>query len=487
MPNSLFGSGAVSWERRAERITAETLRRVRLVAQNDPGFIPTADDVFSPLGYGAVGDGVADDGPAVRACLVAARAWANAGVEVAPPRIPVVDLRSRVYLTNSQIEVPGGQGLTIQNGTLLAGPTFPSGAYLMRVGDAADPVMVDGFRNVNTTIRNLYFDNNHVGGGLLLERFMRCVVERCLFTRYQTCGLKTTATGSHELMLRASQFGEYWWGVTSGVGYDRPDLFVGTGVEINSNDNHLSDLVIQLSKIGLKVTTQANVFNTIHIWTGYVRDPATVAGPGAALTYLSTGLWITASASFNTFSQLYMDGCEILWEDPWKTTITDSIFLHGWGDPSRAFIRFMPMGAGRFLNGVVVADCTFQVQALGLMKMTRVDTSAGTFSAGQVVDCRIEGNKFTGVAPVYTTIRTRLSQDAASTWTFDLAALCAFGAVLQDVQMTAYQYSGGTNLMRVSSVVGSVVVVTSYPVATPGTPGNTNATVYLDATINDPS
>jgi hypothetical protein len=433
-------------------------------------FVPTE------LPFGAVADGVTDDSSAIQACLNAARASVGT-----PFNIPVVELGGRTYAIGTQLEVPGGHGIIIRNGRLVATPDFDSTKYLLASGRTNDPTLADGFKINNLTVRDIYFDCRHRGGGLLLQRHNQIRVDSCTFDGYATYGLRTAVDG-HEVMVSRCQFGEYFWGDTAGVGYTRPDLFVGTGIRLDTADNHVEDCVIRLSKVGLHVNSQANLVSRIHCWTGYVT--AGVAGPSATLSYYSTGLWITSNASFNKFSQLYMDGCEVLWESPWKTSITNSLFLNGWGDASRAMIRFKPMAAGTFVSGCEVADCSFQVQASGQMLMATVDTSAGTFAAGEITDCRIGDNNFTGVTPVYSTIKTALSQSGASTWTFDLTSKCAFGAAIQQVNMTSYQFGGGTNLLRVTNVANSVVTVTSYPVATPGTPGNTNATVWIEATIN---
>jgi len=445
----------------------------------------TAQTVFCPMNFGAAGDGVTNDGPAIHACLVAARAWACPTVESRQFNIPVVDLAGRCYATDTQIEVPGGQGMVIQNGALKAGARFDASLYLLHIGSTADVAMADGLRNVNTTIRNLYFDANHVGGCLLVERFMRLCIDRCLFAHYGTVGLRATAAGSHEMFVTNCQFGEYWWGETNGVGYDHPDRFVGTGIEVDAPDNHFSNVVIQLSKIGMKVNAQANMFSQIHIWTGYVKDPTTVRGPTAALRYLSTGLWITRNASMCTFDQLYMDGCDVLWENPWKTSLTNSIFLNGYGDPSRAFIRFKPMIAGASASGVVITGNTFQVQGGGSMKMIATDTSAGTFSAGQVTNCTIDGNSFTGVDDrKYTTVRATSTANATHTWTFDFSGLLAFGDAIQEVTLTSYCFGARTTLFRVANLSAAKVTVSSYDPLNPANLEACNATVWLEVTTN---
>jgi hypothetical protein len=443
--------------------------------------------VFCPLDYGAVADGTTDDSAAIQACLLAARAWsssvpATAGYVDPTAKIPVVDLRGRSYATDAQIEVPGGQGMTIQNGQLHAGAGFTSGMYLLHIGSTSDAAMQDTFRNVNSTIRNIYFDNHHVGGGLLVEKFMRLKVESCVFAHYATVGLKTGTNDSHEMFVTNCQFGEYFWGETDGVGYDNPNLFVGTGIEINAADNHISNCVIQLSMKGMKVNAQANIFDKVHIWTGYVKTG--VAGPTATLSYMSTGLHITASGSFNTFTQMYIDGCEVLWETPWKTSFTNSIFLHGWGDASRAFIRLKPMAAGSFVNGVVIAGNSFQVQNSGLMKMTSIDTTSGTFSGGNVSNCFVGNNNSTGVTLTYTTVKMSLSQSAASAWVFTLTDMLTFGNTIMQCMFSVYHWGGGTQLFRLTNITGAVVTVNSYSASSAGTLSANNATVYIEATIN---
>jgi hypothetical protein len=231
------------------------------------------------------------------------------------------------------------------------------------------------------------------------------------------------------------------------------------------------------------VNEQANMFSQIHIWTGYVKEPTTVPGPTAALRYMSTGLWITQKASLCTFDQLYVDGCEVLWENPWKTSLTNSLFLNGYGDANRAFIRFKPMKAGAFASGVVIADNAFQVQGGGLMKMIGIDTSAGTFNAGQVTSCRIDGNNFTGVNErKYTTVQAASSSNAAHTWTFDFSGLLAFGDVIQEVKLT--HESAQTTIFRVANLSGAVVTVSSYDPLIPATLKACNAKVWLEVTTN---
>ena len=59
-------------------------------------------------------------------CPVAARAWACPTLESRQFNVPVVDLAGRCYATDVQIEVPGGQGMVIQNGVLKAGAGRPA-------------------------------------------------------------------------------------------------------------------------------------------------------------------------------------------------------------------------------------------------------------------------------------------------------------------------------------------------------------------------
>jgi hypothetical protein len=458
-----------------------------------------AGRIFSPTNYGAVGDGVTDDGPAIRACLVAARAWAGipAVTNYSDPkfRIPVIDFGGLCYATNQQIEVPGGFGMTLQNGVLKAGSGFTSGMYLLRAGSLSDAAMLDGFRIVNATFRNLYFDNNHVGGGLLLENFMRLSVDRCIFAHYQTEGLKTTNTGSHELIISNSQWGEYWWNDPMAAGTAHAGLpsqnyaneYVGTGVFLDSNDNHMYGCVIQLSKYGLIVGRAANHFNQIHIWTGYVKTVGTVAGPLATLDYMSTGLWIKAAGQGCTFNQMYMDGCEVLWEEPWKTSFTNSQFLQGWGDANRAFIRFQPIGSGQFIDGVNISGNRFEIVNGGAMKMSVVDTSLGTFNTGQITRCHVENNNFTGViTPQYTRVKTYLSQSAASTWSFDLTGMLIWSGAIQQVLWSVFHWGGGSQLFRMTAQSGFTITFNSYAVATPTTLSANNATVYIDVTCVKP-
>lgn len=436
---------------------------------------------FNPMAYGATGDGVTDDSLAIQQCLDAARASVTSTWQ-----IPRVDFGGLSYLIGTQLQLPGGNGMVLTNGRLVASPTFDTSKYLIEVGQVSDAYLPDGFKINNLTVRDMYFDSSHRGGGLLIQRFLRARVDGCTFVGYSTCGLRTAVDG-HELMVTACQFGEYLWGDTTGTRYDRADLFVGTGIRFETNDNHVTDTVIQLSRYGIYLAnSDANLFNGVHIWPGYVKTAGT-SGATSALDWINTCVYVDQNSQLNNFTGCYFDGGQFIWENPWKASITNSIFLHGWGDASKGMIVFKAMAANVFLDGVQITGNTFSVTNTGAtMKALQIDTSAGTFSAGNITRCRWTDNAFSFVTKFYSEVNLTLSQNAQD-WTWDLynggAGLFPFN-VIQQQRYSTYQFVGGTSHFRTSALSNAQITISSYSDAAIGTKQTTNATVYLWASLN---
>lgn len=435
----------------------------------------------TPLMFGAKADQVNDDAPALQRMLDSVAAVQASGIGFQMPRC---DLLGLSYLLGAQVEVPGGQGIAVECGRLLAGPAFPLASFLLHVGRVGDADLPDGFKANNPEFRGIYFDNRHRGGGLQIERTNRSRVTDCTFVGYSTFGFQLTSAGvgGHECFARGLQCAEYVWGDMSSTGYQDVANFVGTGIDINTPDNHVVDCVVALSKVGLRVNSQANHIARVHTWTGYVKTAGT-SGALQTLDVVTVGVRITALATLCSFSQMYIDGCEVRWEDPWKTKWHGGMFLHGAGDFNRAFIYFEPKAAGRSVNGVIISGVTFQVNGGGSIAGLKVDTSSGTINNGQVTNTHFRDNTWTSVTPFYSTWKGNLSQNGATAWAFDMTAHFPIG-VPQQVIFTAYQFGGGTRDMRLSNIAGQVVTVSAYDPAIPANLSATNANVFAEISIN---
>jgi hypothetical protein len=297
-----------------------------------------------PQWWGALANGVNDDSGAIRKCLLAARVQAGGA---APFAIPQIDFGGLSYGVGAQIEIPGGYGLVMHSGNFTTVAGFTGAMYVFATGSVLDSSLPDGFKINNLHLRDIYIDNKHVGGGFLCQRYNRVKVDSCSFTGFSTQGIRTAVDG-HELAITLCQIGEYYWGDTTGTRYDRPDLFVGTGIRFETNDNSVTDTIVQLSLIGVYLAnSDANTFTGVHIWPGYVRDGGHPSGgAGASMTWQNTCLYVDSASIMNFCTNCYFDGGTVVWENPWKSGITNSIFLNGQGDAARAMITFKAVGAG---------------------------------------------------------------------------------------------------------------------------------------------
>jgi hypothetical protein len=427
-----------------------------------------------PQWWGALANGVNDDSAAIRKCFLAARAQAGGA---SPFAIPAVDFGGLVYGIGAQVEIPGGYGLILHSGTFVTVAGFTSGMYMFATGSVLDASLPDGFKINNLHLRDLYFDNKHVGGGFLCQRYNRVKVDSCSFTGYSTQGIRTAVDG-HELAITLCQIGEYFWGDATGTGYNHPDQFVGTGIRFETNDNSVTDTIIQLSLFGIYcANADANTFSGVHIWPGYV------AAAGPSMSWVNTCVYVDSASILNFFTNCYFDGGLVIWENPWKSGITSSIFLNGQGDAARAMITFKAVGAGIFIDGFVITGNSFVVTGGGTMLGLKADTSGGTFSGGNISRVRWADNGFSSVTSFYSHWRGQLSVSGGNQWVFDMTTKFPIGAPFV-VLWSAYSWGGGTQLFRHTGLAGQVVTIGSYDSAIPANLSNCNATVNVEISIS---
>lgn len=149
-------------------------------------------DVTHP-DYGAIGNGLADDGAAINATLTAAGAVATGS----SARGAFAVLPPGLYLTNRQIVVPNYTrlvGMGRSASIIIAGPSFPANTPLIRLGDGTSIPGVFGCRAENLAV----YCNNVTGstGIYSTEINEQSGVWNCLITGYLAYGINIEDSGS---------------------------------------------------------------------------------------------------------------------------------------------------------------------------------------------------------------------------------------------------------------------------------------------------
>jgi hypothetical protein len=397
-------------------------------------------DVVSLKDYGAVGDGVEDDTAAVQAAIDAAFA---AGTKI------TVDGNDGTYLLSAPVVYPAGSLVTLCNAKFLADAAFDTASYMLEV-TSQDA----GICNTDLVFDNLYFDAAHTGGCMVIDNYLRVVVNDCTFCHFSTDGIKLLKTiDSHECLVSKCFSFEYFYGEP---GYLTPTA-TSVGFNVASFDNSLTDVVCYYTGNGMVVDAQYNLVSQAHL--------------GGSVN----ALHITDAAAYSSFSQIYIDSGRVLWEDPWNTEFVGCKFLHNTSDTNFKFIVLKPLSAGRALKGVKIANCSFHNINAATLTAVSVDTTAGSFDVSLVAQCYIENNSFVNVTPAYTKVRTSLFQTAATVWSFDLSTYFPFGNV-QKAFCSYYAATTPTAVANITSISTNTVTVTASSAG--------NGTVYLEADIN---
>lgn len=159
--------------------------------------------VVIPETYGAVGNGVADDGPALQAALTALAS--TTGID----GVRTLQLgRGKRYLTNQTINVSPtasnslkivGAGVLLDGSTIIAGPSLPAGAPVVRVqaGTGIDSIVdvhLEAFR-IDPYESEGVFNSDHTGLQIFgsTDSLKKNVISEVHIGKFET-GLKFTDT-----------------------------------------------------------------------------------------------------------------------------------------------------------------------------------------------------------------------------------------------------------------------------------------------------
>ncbi|BBN18033.1 hypothetical protein MPTK1_7g18980 [Marchantia polymorpha subsp. ruderalis] len=242
-----------------------------------------------------------------------------------------VHLEGGEYLISAPLQFPatGGGNIVIHGGTLRANETFPTDRYLLEMWSAAG-IQRRSNRTVaslrdrshhslnclkdyiasyeDITIRDMMFDANFRGGGLLIVDSIRINVENMYMSHYTTDGI--LVEGSHEIYIQNSYFGQF---ITTGASPLEKDSS-GVAINIISNDNVVSNVVIFSGAVGVQVSGQGNLLTGIHAY----NKPTDLGGIGIFLQL--------PGYSQTRILNSYLDGTGIVADDPAQVDISHNFF-----------------------------------------------------------------------------------------------------------------------------------------------------------------
>lgn len=291
---------------------------------------PTLD----PSWWGAKGDGVTDDTPALQGAL-------NYAVSASA----TLDLGNKTYITTGLTLSGAADRLKIQNGTLkLSG----SGIVLDING-----VTALGFSNFS--LENVVFDGGLVGDCFKITNHINLSIVGCTFTGYLGTGCYVGfGLGALEGIISRSYFRKY----------DPNDvvLVVGdydcTGLRIDASDFLISQCVFSFNKFNIDVQGGSNFWTECHFY-GATQRTISLDGSSSARRNIFDNCWINGRVVLQNADENCdhsFTNCLIKHEDYWIN--------HGgtvWG---YVFGLISGSATGE-LRGLKIVDNTFDGQSGG--------------------------------------------------------------------------------------------------------------------------
>ncbi|XP_020109323.1 polygalacturonase QRT3 [Ananas comosus] len=383
----------------------------------------------------------------------------------------VIDLHGGYYKIGKPIRFPSGGGnLVFQGGTIKASDNFPSTGYLVELhspqsshrlsrhnSHSANRTAVHasnlGIYYEDITFRDVLFDANFRGGGLLVVDSARTRVTNCFFTHFLTDGI--LVEGGHETFVSDCFLGQH---LTVG-GDPRERNFSGTAINLASNDNAVTDVAIFSAAVGVLLRGQANILTGVHCY-----NKATYWG--------GVGILVRLPGSSQTrLDNCYMDYTGIVLEDPFQVIITNAFFL---GD---AYITLKSIKGE--ISGLNIVDNTFTGSSNS--PIVKLDHSEKPFThIDQVV---VDRNSVRGMALKSTVGRLTVA-GKGSQWTADFSGLLVFPDRITHVQyalhsrdrrsIPVHALTGVANNKVVVEATGVVDAVVSVAVDQYLMPGEVN-------------
>ncbi|XP_010529305.1 PREDICTED: polygalacturonase QRT3-like [Tarenaya hassleriana] len=315
-----------------------------------------------------------------------------------------IDLEGGTYLLSRPLRFPsaGAGNLMITGGTLRASEDFPVDGYLI---DLSDPSSKLNYVYEFITLKDMLVDCNYRGGGIAVVNSLRTGIDNCYITHFgDTNGI--FVRNGHETYIRNSFIGQH---ITAG-GDKAERNFSGVAINLNGNDNAVTDTVIFSARIGVMVSGQANILSGVHCYnkaTGFGGTGVYLKLPGLTQTRIVNS---------------YMDYTGIVAEDPVQLQISGTFFL---GD---AFILLKSVNG--VVRGVNIVDNMFSGSGNGVQIVQLDQTSKAFEGVDQVV---VDRNSVNGMA-VKSTVAKGSVDGNGTTWTVDFNPVLLFPNLIKHVE-----------------------------------------------------
>ncbi|OAY54450.1 polygalacturonase QRT3 [Manihot esculenta] len=409
--------------------------------------------VFYPIGYGGDPSGEEESSDAILNALNDAFQLQNGLTLVSGVNDlggVVIDLQGGNYKISKPIRFPpsGGANVVVKGGTLRASDTFPGDRHLIEVwspnskpidnSDSIDDLhgfrdskdQITGIYYEDITFRDILFDSKYRGGGIFIIDSARIRINNCFFVHFTTQGILVQK--GHETFISSCFLGQH-----STVGGDKGEKdFSGTAIDLESNDNAITDVAVFSAAIGVLLRGQANILTGIHCY-----NKATFWG--------GIGILVKQFASLTRIDNCYLDYNSVVMEDPVQVHVTDGLFL-GDGNVVLKAIN------GK-ISGVNIVNNMFNGDPENMVPIVKLD---GIFtSIDQVV---IENNNVKGMS-LKSSAGKQTVGGKGTKWVADFSSLLVFPDRINHFQISFYSVE--KELLPVYAVVtnvsSNVVVVES--------------------------
>ncbi|XP_021766492.1 polygalacturonase QRT3-like [Chenopodium quinoa] len=403
----------------------------------------TEERVFYPQGYGADPSGIEDSSDAILKAVSDAF-QVQKGLRLLPNVNDlggvVIDFQGGNYVINQPIPFPPLSGnVVVRGGTIRASNTFPGDRHLFELSSKPSKHLhinsttntqnqISGIQYVDITFRDILFDSSFRGGGLTIVDSARIRVTNCYFLHFSTQGI--LVQGGHETFISDTFLGQH-----ETVGGDPGERqFTGTAIDVGSNDNAITNVVVFSAAVGIILRGQANMITGAHLY-----NKATDFGGVGILVKL-------AGLSQTRIDNCYLDYNSIVMEDPVQVHVTNGFFL---GD-GNVVVKSVQ---GR-ISGLNIVNNMFSGDP---SKNKAIVELQGEFNnIDQVV---VEHNNVIGMKLKSTVGKLSIKGSNTTKWQADFSKMLLFSDRIAHFQYSIYSKGGVLAVHGVTNVSNNVVTV----------------------------